>query len=103
MGFGFGRGCFGREGVQSCTGTFPGSHRRPVHPFVVHRPALPAQQAVGHAKAPADVLGGYRSIRQGLCELAYVHQGNAGAGKRDNGHERTLITLLGSPRIRDDH
>ena len=23
MGFGFGRGCFGREGVQSCTGTFP--------------------------------------------------------------------------------
>ena len=23
MGFGSGRGCFGREGVQSCTGTFP--------------------------------------------------------------------------------
>jgi hypothetical protein len=30
MGFGFGRGCFGREGVQSCTGTFPetGGSRR---------------------------------------------------------------------------
>jgi len=27
MSFGFGRGCFGREGVQSCTGTFPESHR----------------------------------------------------------------------------
>jgi hypothetical protein len=22
-GFGLGRGCFGREGVQSCTGSFP--------------------------------------------------------------------------------
>ena len=26
-GFGLGRGCFGREGVQSCTGSFPGSYR----------------------------------------------------------------------------
>ena len=25
--FGLGRGCFGREGVLRCTGTFPGSHR----------------------------------------------------------------------------
>ena len=25
--FGLGRGCFGREGVLRCTGTFPESHR----------------------------------------------------------------------------
>jgi len=28
----------------------------PMHPLVVHRPAFPPQQAVGHAPAPADVL-----------------------------------------------
>jgi len=33
----------------------------PLHPLVVHQPALPPQQAVGHAPAPADVLG---------CDLA---------------------------------
>lgn len=29
----------------------------PVHPFVVHRPAFPPQQAIRHPPAPADVLG----------------------------------------------
>ena len=29
----------------------------PLHPLVVHQPAFPAQQSVGHAPAPADVLG----------------------------------------------
>jgi hypothetical protein len=32
-----------------------------MHPFVVHQPAFPAQQSVGHPPAPADVLG---------CDLA---------------------------------
>jgi hypothetical protein len=29
---------------------------KPVHPLVVHQPAFPPQQAVGHASAPADVI-----------------------------------------------
>jgi hypothetical protein len=33
----------------------------PLHPFVVHAPALSPQQAVSHPPAPADVLG---------CDLA---------------------------------
>jgi hypothetical protein len=34
-----------------------------VHPFVVHQPAFPSQQAVGHAPAPADVR---RTVRCAL-------------------------------------
>jgi hypothetical protein len=43
--------------------------------------------------------GGYRSIRQGLRELAYDIKGDAGAGRRDDTCRHHLITLLGSPAV----
>ena len=39
----------------------------PLHPFVIHAPALAPQHAVGHPPAPADVLGG--DLPQPLPEL----------------------------------
>jgi hypothetical protein len=33
------------------------------------------------------------------AEAGLRHQGNAGAGRRDNSRARTLITLLGSPEV----
>jgi hypothetical protein len=42
-----------------------------VHPFVVHTPAFPAQQAVSHSAAPAVVLGCDLSeamLQLGLCQ-----------------------------------
>jgi hypothetical protein len=59
MGFGFGRGCFGREGVQSCTGTFPESHRNrcprlEAAPWGTTAPAATACRAlVATAAAPS--------------------------------------------------
>ena len=35
--FGLGRGCFGREGVLRCTGTFPGSYRHAIPTDVIER------------------------------------------------------------------
>jgi len=44
----------------------------PLHPLVVHRPALAAQETVGHPAAPADVVRGDLSetIRElGLLQI----------------------------------
>ena len=44
--------------------------------------------------------GGYRSIRQGLRELAYYIKGMLALGcRRDHTAEHGLITLLGSPAV----
>ena len=48
-GFGHGRGCFGREGVQSCTGSFPDRRRR----IGEHLQALIATR---HKAVAADAL-----------------------------------------------
>jgi len=48
--FGLGRGCFGREGVLRCTGTFPGSYRaqaaRASTRFISKAYKLPLQRSV---------------------------------------------------------
>ena len=42
----------------------------PLHPLVVHAPALPPQQAVGHPPAPADVLSG--NLPEALAQLCLL-------------------------------
>jgi len=54
----------GRPGLLALPGDGPLQallSPEPLHPFVVHAPALAPQQAVHHAPAPADVLS---------CDLA---------------------------------
>ncbi len=48
---------------------------QPLHPLVVHAPALPPQQAVSHPPAPADVLSGdlLETLAQlGLLDIEYL-------------------------------
>jgi hypothetical protein len=49
----------------------------PLHPLVVHRPALPPQQAVGHSPAPADVLS--RDLTQAMPELGLLDRDDLSA------------------------
>ena len=42
----------------------------PLHPLVIHAPALAPQHAVGHPPAPADVLG--NDLTQPLPELGLL-------------------------------
>ena len=65
--FGLGRGCFGREGVLRCTGTFPESHRSPFVGYAQntlaglgHRNAEMATQNIG--RVPSVRLKVYTAI-----------------------------------------
>ena len=49
----------------------------PVHPLVVHQPALSPQQAVGHQPVPADVLG--RDLPEATPELGLLDLDNLAA------------------------
>jgi len=43
---------------------------KPLQPLVVHRPALPPQQPVGHAPTPAVVLS--RDVPEALAHLGHI-------------------------------
>ena len=49
----------------------------PLHPLVIHTPALSPQHAVGHPPAPADVLGG--DLPQPLPEFGLLEPRGAAA------------------------
>ena len=49
----------------------------PLHPLVIHAPALAPQHAVGHPPAPADVLGG--DLPQPLPELGLLEPRDSAA------------------------
>ena len=46
----------------------------PLHPLVVHRPALAPQEAVGHPAAPADVIR--CDLQETLPELGLLNRDN---------------------------
>ena len=73
--FGLGRGCFGREGVLRCTGTFPDSYRLGVDGIAVQ---LDLGEEFGLPIGPVKRLGdrGFPVVGEGegADQLAATHQ-----------------------------